>query len=1025
MEEGHVTELNLGLNNLVGTLPNEIGELRFLRFLSLYGKGNSWQHGPPNRLMGPIPSTIGNLSSLELFYINGNEITLVPHEIGLLRDLKWLYLAGNRLTGLPAEIGNLASLEYLYLTDNQLSSLPREIGGLSTLTHLYLGHNQLVEIPPEIGQLASLTQLNLDRNLLTTLPDSMIFLGSLVELRIGRNPMPRIPPVVGRIPALETLTIREYEKDSIPPGLDVAQQIRELNIWGGISVWPLELFSLINLESLHISRNRLDHIPPELGNLVNLVELNLDGNPFTGPIPPELGNLSNLEELSLHFNHLSGSLPPELGNMKSLQTLAINNTDISGPIPPELGLLLNLRSLNLRGNNLGGVIPPELGMLVNLLTLSLKQNRLSGEIPAELGNLPILKDLWLNGNKLSGVIPAELGYLTDLVELNLRGNQLSGPIPPSLANLTGLKDWAANLDYNALYVEDPQLATALKEIFGDFELTQTVPPIKLRALEIAGTSVLLTWDPIAFEADAGRHEVFIGTDPGGPYEFAGRTKNKTDSSIRVGGLDVGTTYHLVVRTVTESHKLNPNRLISEFSHELKVMTGPVHDVYFPLLISGAESFTGFAVSNVASSDAMLEFNAFGFTGDQIPGTSNPSLATINGKAHLARLGSEIFGYAPQSEQRGWALLTADSSPLGRLFLIGGDEKLDGGPAFDLPARHFWFTRALVPASLWGGESGSALVALANPSLDKVSVEVTLWGDKHTPFVNTRAHLKTVRTIPPMGLLLETISTLFENHGFQSGDLAVEVKSGEGVIGFEVLESSGGHTIVGLNPSFDPGYTQLYSAQFATGPGISTSLKLVNTGNEACHMTIRAIGNDGSELAKPYQDEILSKDYFERDVNQIFDFSQAEVVGSISVTLDKRGVIGDVIIGERTGLHYASALSLQGRLFKEAIFSQVANTSQLFTGLALMNPQGEVADVTIEVFSSDGRSTGQASFKLLGGHRLSKLLFELVPETRNQVEGYFLVRSSQPLAGQQIFGDYRQTFFAAVPPKILGVYALAP
>ena len=109
----------------------------------------------------------------------------------------------------------------------------------------------------------------------------------------------------------------------------------------------------------------------------------------------------------------------------------------------------------------------------------------------------------------------------------------------------------------------------------------------------------------------------------------------------------------------------------------------------------------------------------------------------------------------------------------------------------------------------------------------------------------------------------------------------------------------------------------------------------------------------------------------------------------------------------------------------AIFSQIANTPQLFTGLALLNPNDEIADVTIEVFSSQGQLTGKTSFTLSGGHRLSKLLYELVPETRNQVEGYFLVRSSQPLAGQQIFGDYRQTFFAAVPPKILGAYALTP
>ena len=61
------------------------------------------------------------------------------------------------LTGaVPTEVGQLASLEVLDLGGNQLTSLPAEIGQLTSLTELNLCGNQLTSLPAEIGQLTSL-----------------------------------------------------------------------------------------------------------------------------------------------------------------------------------------------------------------------------------------------------------------------------------------------------------------------------------------------------------------------------------------------------------------------------------------------------------------------------------------------------------------------------------------------------------------------------------------------------------------------------------------------------------------------------------------------------------------------------------------------------------------------------------------------------------------------------------------------------------------------------------------------------
>ena len=50
----------------------------------------------------------------------------------------------------------------------------------------------------------------------------------------------------------------------------------------------------------------------------------VDNNYLTGEIPPEIGNLTNLLFISLNSHQLTGSIPPEIGNLTNLLELEIN-----------------------------------------------------------------------------------------------------------------------------------------------------------------------------------------------------------------------------------------------------------------------------------------------------------------------------------------------------------------------------------------------------------------------------------------------------------------------------------------------------------------------------------------------------------------------------------------------------------------------------------------------------------------------------------------------------------------------------
>ncbi len=336
----------------------------------------------------------------------------------ILCEITQFALVEGKLKGsIPSSLGQLTALEVLLVQDNELSSnIPKELGQLTSLFLLNLGNNLLTSsIPSTFGNLIKLTNINLSNNKLTSFipPELGKNLTELGEINFGNNLLTSsIPSTFGNLLNLKNLYL-SYNRFSF-------------------SI-PVELSYLKNLQHLHIRNNLLSSsIPPAFGKLTKLVTISLRNNKLNSSIPSTFGNLTELKILQLQYNQLTSIIPQELGRCKKLQNLHLTFNKLTSSIPSDLSLCTELTNLFLNENELSSTIPPSFENLVKLQLLNLANNKLSSSLPATLGKLTNLQLMRLQNNQITGTLPHEIGLLPNLQYLLMQNNNLKGSIPESV-----------------------------------------------------------------------------------------------------------------------------------------------------------------------------------------------------------------------------------------------------------------------------------------------------------------------------------------------------------------------------------------------------------------------------------------------------------------------------------------------------------------------------------------------------------------------------------------------------------------
>jgi len=211
---------------------------------------------------------------------------------------------------------------------------------------------------------------------------------------------------------------------------------------------PPEIGELVHLEDLDLFRNDIGgQIPSEIGNLKKLKFMDATLNAFTGTIPDTMFELTELSHLDLKANQLTGSLPDKFNRLSDLKFIYLSKNQFTGSLPSSLGgsvpMMSNVKIISLTENQFTGPIPDTwYGGLPNLETLDITDNSLTGNLSPEIKNWGSLRVLFMDKNRFSGMLPSELSTenMPGLKSIFMSDNNFTGAIPSGLCDVTVLKD---------------------------------------------------------------------------------------------------------------------------------------------------------------------------------------------------------------------------------------------------------------------------------------------------------------------------------------------------------------------------------------------------------------------------------------------------------------------------------------------------------------------------------------------------------------------------------------------------------
>ncbi|XP_070265256.1 leucine-rich repeat and calponin homology domain-containing protein 1 isoform X2 [Myotis yumanensis] len=211
--------------------------------------------------------------------------------------------------GLERALEEAANSGGLNLSARKLKEFPRTAApghDLSDTVQADLSKNRLVEVPMELCHFVSLEILNLYHNCIRVIPEAIVNLQMLTYLNLSRNQLSTLPACLCGLP-LKVLIASNNKLGSLPEEIGQLKQLMELDVsCNEITALPQQIGQLKSLRELNVRRNYLKVLPQELVELP-LVKFDFSCNKVL-VIPICFREMKQLQVLLLENNPLQS--PP-------------------------------------------------------------------------------------------------------------------------------------------------------------------------------------------------------------------------------------------------------------------------------------------------------------------------------------------------------------------------------------------------------------------------------------------------------------------------------------------------------------------------------------------------------------------------------------------------------------------------------------------------------------------------------------------------------------------------------------------
>jgi len=452
---------------------------------------------------------------------------------------------------------------------------------------------------------------------------------------------------------------------------------------------------------------------------------------------------------------------------------------------------------------------------------------------------------------------------------------------------------------------------------------------------------------------------------------------------------------------------NASRLLAPSSQGLcHLVVSP--SIHFPWAAADeAEYSTGLTLVNLSSVPLEVRLEAREPDGRLASGEGieNPKTLKLNPEEQTAAQVSELFGPLSANAFRGWVRAFIDREPVTAFFSIFSPDLkvLD-----TVDASQRLYASVIFPVI---EENGETVLTVANPHPRAALTHFQLTDPAGV------VKKEVARVVPADGRMAVAVGDLFGS-GTEASDY-VRAYS-DLPLAFLELFGQHGRSVAGLNGLAASFSSPILIPQFVVGNSeVRSTLDLIASSTLPIPVTVTLRSDGGTVVGATVVNVGTAKTRLTGE--QLFPSLAGQSITGYLELRQKDSLYewqAAVTFEDAAGSRFLTALPSVTTPRSEYILSHLASDAGFFTGIAVVNPNNQATEVTIEVYAPDAQLLGSRTMLIPPNGRISKLLSEWVPVLQGVSihGGYARLRSTQPVACFGVFAPSDLSSYAVVPAQ---------